>query len=178
MRSKLPYGLLATFVSTTLALAGCARYEVGTGSLYASDVQTVHVPLVESESFRRDLGERLTEAVVKRIELHTPFKVVGTPAADSVLTIKLLNDFRGVIAEDAFDQPRVLENQLRAEVTWLNRRRLPITSPQAIVLPPSLVDFNQNSVFIPASGQSVVTQQQEAIERLAEQIVSAMEEPW
>ncbi|MEM1304129.1 MAG: LPS assembly lipoprotein LptE [Planctomycetota bacterium] len=158
--------------------AGCARYQVGAGTLYAPDVQTVHVPVIESESFRRDLGERLTEAVCKRIETQTPFKVVGTPAADSVLTVRLFDDRRFVIAEDGFDVPRVLENQLHAEVTWLNRRRLPITGPQTIVLPPALVDFSQSSPLIPAGGQTVVTEQQQAIERLATQIVSAMEEPW
>ena len=57
---------------------------MGAESLYAPDVQTVYVPMIESESFRRDLGERLTEAVVKEIELKSPFKVVGTPDADSI----------------------------------------------------------------------------------------------
>ena len=41
------------------------------------DVSTVYVPMIESGSYRRDLGERLTEAVAKQIELKTPYKVVG-----------------------------------------------------------------------------------------------------
>ena len=61
--------------------SGCAAYRFGNGTLYAPDVPTVYVPMIESDSFRRDLGERLTEAVVKEIELKTPFKVVGTPDA-------------------------------------------------------------------------------------------------
>ena len=59
-----------------LLLSGCVGYQVGTGSLYAPDVATVYVPMIESDSYRRDLGERLTEAVVKEIELKTPYKVV------------------------------------------------------------------------------------------------------
>jgi hypothetical protein len=161
-----------------VTLAGCAGYQAGTGSLYAPDVTTVYVPMIESESFRRDLGERLTEAVVKEIELKTPYKVVGTPDADSVLSARLLNDTRHVLAENSFDQARLSETDLRAEVTWLNRRRLPIVPAQTIALPPELVSITQSSNLMPEIGQSVATTQQQAIERLAQQIVSTMEAPW
>ena len=161
-----------------LALPGCANYQAGSGSLYAPDVHTVYLPMIESESFRRDLGERLTEAVAKEIELKTPFKVVADPSADSVLTIKLENDARRVVAEDGLDQARYLENQLFAEVSWINRRRLPIMPAQTMPIPGGLIDVRQTSLLIPASGQTVASQQQLAIQRMAEQIVGLMEEPW
>ena len=63
------------------------------------------------------MDQRLTEAVVKEIELKTPYKVVDTPNADSILSARLLVDTRHVLVENAFDQPRVSENELRAEVT-------------------------------------------------------------
>jgi Lipopolysaccharide-assembly len=159
-------------------LSGCTGYQVGTGSLYAPDVQTVYVPMIESESYRRDLGERLTEAVVKEIELRTPYKVVDTPNADSILSARLLSDTRHVLAENSFDNPRLSETDLQAEVTWLNRRRLPIVPTQSIAIPPELMPINQSSNLIPEIGQSVATSQQQAIERLAQQIVSTMEAPW
>ena len=173
-------------VSPTIALAGlvalcwpgCASYRIGNATLYAPDVQTVYVPIVESDSFRRDLGERLTEAIVKEIEEKTPYKVVGSPDADSILSARLVGDRKNVTIENRNDDPRAVELLLTAEVTWLNRRRTPIQPPQAIALPPGLVDVGQTSSLIPASGQSVATSQQQAIERLAEQIVSTMEEPW
>src|SRR5262245_45813771 len=160
------------------SLAGCAGYQVGTNSLYAPDVRTVYVPMIESESYRRDLGERLTEAVVKEIELKTPYKVVGTPDADSILSARLLGDTRHVLAENSFDQARVSETELQAQVTWLNRRRLPIVPTQSIAIPPELMPISQTSTLIPEIGQSVATSQQQAIERLAQQIVSTMEAPW
>ena len=61
-----------------IVLPGCAGYQIGNRSLYRPDIRTVHVPVVQSESFRRYLGERLTEAIVKEVELRTPYKVVGT----------------------------------------------------------------------------------------------------
>jgi hypothetical protein len=161
-----------------LSLAGCAGYQVGAGSLYAPDVTTVYVPMIDSDSYRRDLGERLTEAVIKEIELKTPYKVVSTPDADSILSARLITDTRRTLIENAFDDPRLSETELRAEVTWLNRRRLPIVPMQAVPVPPSLVAISQTSTLIPESGQSVATSQQQAIERLAQQIVSTMEASW
>lgn len=161
-----------------LLAGGCASYRMGAESLYAPDVQTVYVPMIESDSFRRDLGERLTEAVVKEIELKTPFKVVGTPDADSILSARLLSDTKRVIVENRNDDPRALEMGMLAEITWINRRREPLCLPNTIPLPPELLPINQTATQITAAGQSTVTTQQLAIERLAQQIVSTMEEGW
>jgi hypothetical protein len=165
-------------LASLLASTGCLGYQVGAGSLYAPDVATVYVPMIDSDSYRRDLGERLTEAVVKEIELKTPYKVVNTPDADSILSARLITDTRRTLIENAFDDPRLAETELRAQVTWLNRRRLPIVPTQAIAIPPGLVEMSATSNLIPEVGQSVATSQQQAIERLAQQIVSTMEAPW
>jgi hypothetical protein len=161
-----------------LCFGGCVGYQVGTGSLYAPDVATVYVPMIDSDSYRRDLGERLTEAVIKEIELKTPYKVVSTPNADSILSARLMTDTRKVLVENAFDDARVSENEIRAEVTWLNRRRLPIAPVQTIPCPPELVTMSGTSNIIPEAGQTVATSQQQAIKRLAQQIVATMEAPW
>ena len=151
---------------------------MGTASLYAPDIATVYVPMIESNSYRRDLGERLTEAVCKEIELKTPYKVVSTPNADSILSVKLTRDTRMALVRNAFDDPRVSENEIRTQVNWLNRRRLPIVPAQSIPVPPEAVAISATSNIIPEAGQSVATQQQQAIVRLAQQIVGTMETPW
>jgi hypothetical protein len=151
---------------------------MGSDTLYAPDVQTVYVPMITSNSFRRDLGERLTEAVVKEIELKTPFKVVGTPEADSILAVSLISDTKRVTVENANDDPRAIEINMLAEVTWINRRREPLRLPSTVALPPELLPFNQTAALIPEGGQSIAVSQQQAIERLAQQIVSTMEEQW
>ncbi|MEM9353791.1 MAG: LPS assembly lipoprotein LptE [Planctomycetota bacterium] len=161
-----------------LVLPGCASYRIGSQALYAPDVTTVYVPMISSTSFRRDLGERLTEAVVKEIELKTPFKVVGTPDADSVLSARLVTDTKTVLYENQNDDPRVTELGLFAEVAWVNRRRQPIVPGQTLPIPPALVPFTQTATLIPEGGQSLAGEQQKAIQRLAEQIVGTMEEPW
>ncbi len=165
-------------ITCTLTLAGCATYQVGSESLYAPDIATVYVPMIESDSYRRDLGERLTEAVIKEIELKTPYKVVGTPDADSILSVKLLGDSRHLLAENSFDDPRLSESAIYSEVSWLNRRRLPMAPAQSIALPPELIGIDQTANLVPEVGQSVASSQQQAIERLAQQIVGTMETPW
>ena len=160
-----------------LALAGCIGYQVGTDSLYAPDVATVYVPMIESDSFRRDLGERLTEAVVKEIELKTPYKVVGTPDADSILSARLMSDTNAGWSRSLRRSAR-FETEIRAEVTWLNRRRLPMAPAQNVPLPPELVEMSATANLITEAGQTVATSQQQAIQRLAQQIVATMEAPW
>src|SRR6478752_10094504 len=96
-------------VMATLAVAGCAGYQIGRGGLYRPDVRTVHVPVAQSDSYRRYLGERLTEAVVKEVELRTPYKVVASDTADSVLSIRLVSDSKRVINNNRFNEPRDIE---------------------------------------------------------------------
>ena len=169
---------LSRMVLLLSLLTGCASYRMGSQTLYAPDVQTVYVPMIESDSFRRDFGERLTEAVAKEIDLKTPFKVVGTPDADSILSVRLTGERKRVTIENRNDDPRALELSTNVEVTWLNRRRIPFQPPNSIALPPELIDISQTATLVPEGGQSIVTSQQQAIDRLAQQIVSTMEEPW
>jgi len=182
-KMRLPFAaignlLIATCTLQWVVFSGCIGYQVGTGSLYAPDVATVYVPMIDSESYRRDLGERLTEAVDKEIELKTPYKVVSTPDADSVLSVQLVRDTRKTLVKNAYDDPRVSETELHAKVTWLNRRRQPLGPAQIVAIPPELVPMNATSNLIPEAGQSVATTQQQAIQRLAQQIVASMEAPW
>jgi Lipopolysaccharide-assembly len=177
IRSQIMLCCVAAGVGIVM-LAGCIGYHVGTNSLYAADVATVYVPMIESDSYRRDLGERLTEAVVKEIELKTPYKVVSTPDADSILSARLLTDTRRRIIQNGFSDSRVSETELRAEVNWVNRRRQPLAPVQVIPIPAELLAINQTSNLIPEAGQSVATSTQQAIQRLAQQIVGTMEAPW
>ncbi|TWU28517.1 LPS assembly lipoprotein LptE [Bythopirellula polymerisocia] len=173
-----PHGRFFSLLLCILSSNGCASYRMGAESLYAPDVQTVYVPMIESDSFRRDLGERLTEAVVKEIELKSPFKVVGTPDADSILAVRLVSDTKRVTVENRNDDPRALEINMLAEITWINRRREPLRLPSTVPLPPELLPINQTATQITAAGQSTASTSQQAIERLAQQIVSTMEEGW
>lgn len=169
-RWLLPLAVLA-------ALGGCAGYQVGNWSLYSPDIRTVYVPMFQSASFRRNLSEWLTEAVVKEIELKTPYKVVGTAAADSILTGRILGDDKNLLIENPFDDPRQLQAEIAVEVQWVDRRGNELCR-EVIPLPPELVLIRGTGLLVPEVGHSVATAHQEAIVNIAERIVGMMETPW
>ena len=160
------------------SLSGCASYQIGNRSLYRCDIQTVHVPMIRSDSLRRFLGERLTEAVVKRIETQTPMKVVGSDAADSVLSGRIISERKKVLSETRDDDARDIETDFFAQVTWVDRRGDLISGPHNLPIEPQLISIAQAANFVPEGGQSIATAHQVAISRLADQIVGQMESAW
>jgi hypothetical protein len=168
----------------TLALlgTGCVGYRFGNNTLYAPNVRTIYVPVFQSDSFRTtpgvDLGERLTEAVCKEIEKRTPFKVVGSAeGADSVLTGRIVADTKRMVVESPTDQSRQVEMNIQALVTWADRGGA-VLATGAVPVPAASVDVGQAAMLVPEYGRSVVSTQQEGIQRMARQIVGLMEEPW
>ncbi|MFM8494115.1 MAG: LPS assembly lipoprotein LptE [Planctomycetia bacterium] len=171
----------ATLLLAAIATLGCASYRFGNNTLYAPNVRTVYVPMIQSESYRTtpgvDLGERLTEAVCKEIEKRTPFKVVGDPNADSVLTARIVADTKRMVVESPTDQSRQVEMNLQVLVTWADRGGSVLASGQ-VPLPAASVDVGQAAMLVPEFGRSVVSTQQEGLVKMAQQIVGLMEEPW
>jgi hypothetical protein len=163
-----------------LLLAGCLGnpYRFGNQSLYPTGIETVYVPVFESSSFRRDLGERLTEAVVKEIERRTPYKVVSNPGADTILRGRIINETKRVLVQTRTGDPRESEINLQVQVSWLDQRGNPLRNGPPIPMPADLVNIGAANKLVPEVGQSVATSQQQSINRLAEQIVSLMEAPW
>ncbi len=161
-----------------VSLAGCAGYQIGAQSLYPGHIRTVYVPIFESASFRRNLGERLTEAVAKEIEQKTPYKVVADPGADSILTGRIVGETKRVVAQARSGEAREVEVKIHVEVSWLDRQGSAIRRSEAISLPAELVDVGSSATLVPEVGQSVATAHQQAIHRVAEQIVGLMENPW
>jgi hypothetical protein len=157
---------------------GCANYRMGARSAYAPDIQTVYVPMIESNSYRRYLGEWLTEAIVKRIEQVTPYKVVNTPDADSILTCRVITDTKQMLMESFTDEPRELQFTMQVSANWINRSGDQLGQPVNVPLPPALNPIDQSSNLFPELGQSVSSAEMQDVQRLAVQVVSMMEAPW
>ena len=162
-------GLLTATLATPAL--GCAGYQIGNASLYRPDVRSVHVPIVESDSFRRDLGLRLTEAIVKQIETRTSYLIGSETTADSVLRVRILSDGKRVLGENINDDPRDLQIDLRLDAQWISQSGAPLM--QRVNL-----SIDDNTSFVPEGGQSMATAQQELIDELAQQIVNQMEVAW
>lgn len=165
-------------VAALPTFSACAPYRLGTDSLYSCKIHTVYVPIFESGSFRRGLGERLTEAVQKEIERRTPYKVVSSPDADSILTGKILVESKGVTVETPTDEGRELTNYFTIRVQWIDKAGTVVQDMPPVAIPDAFSQLQQSSTFYPEVGQSISTSQQDSINRLARQIVGMMETPW
>ena len=161
------------------ANGGCFGYHLGARSLYSPDIQTVYVPVIVSNSYRRQLGEWLTEAVCKRIEEITPYKVVHYPdGADSQLTCRLMADTKRILMENPNDEPRQVEMAFQVSAEWVDRNGGQLGQPVNVPIPPSLNPIDQTAYLFPELGQSTTSAQMTDVKRMAEQIVSMMEAPW
>jgi hypothetical protein len=174
--------LAVCLAGMAVTAVGCATYRFGNNTLYASNVRTIYVPMIQCDSYRTtpaiDIGERLTEAVCKEIENRTPFKVVGSPeGADSVLTGRVVADTKRMLVESPTDQSRNVEMNYQVLVTWADRGGTVIASGD-VPMPAATVDVGQSASLVPEYGRSVASTQQEAIGGLAKQVVDLMEEPW
>lgn len=167
-------------VCAAAALPGCAAYHVGSRSLYSSDIRTVYVPMIESNSYRRNLGEWLHEALCKRIEEVAHMKVVHDPdEADSILKVKLITDTKRVLMENPNDEPRQVQATWQVSAEWIdNATGKQIGQPVNVPLPPALNPIDQSSYLFPELGQSMISAELQIVQRLSEQIVSMMESPW
>jgi hypothetical protein len=166
------------------------------GSLHAREYRTIRVPIFKNETFVRGIEFQLTEALIKQIELKTPWKVVrDEAAADTELTGRIVVVAKRVIFPSPLNEIREGEVQLGVEVVWRDLRsgeilsnpldpareavvpvpllRDPLDPPPPPVAVPVLVQ--RTASFIPELGESTATVRQEVVRDLAEQIVSMME---
>ena len=169
---------LLVLLAGVLVLSGCVGYRIGAESLYPCNIRTVYVPVFESDSFRRYLGEQLTEAVIKEIEIKTPYKVTGDSGADSVLSGRITHETKRVLVLNKYHDPRDNEVSIQVQVRWLDRQNNLIREASPIPLPDELASIRETATAVPEVGQSIGTAQQQAIHRLAVQIVGMMEAPW
>ncbi len=173
--------MMARFLIVVLALfgcGGCAGYKIGTRTLYRTDVRTIHVPIIKSESFRPELGVMLTESLQKEIERRTRFKLANVETADSSMACTLTSDSKRIVSETNLDEPRLLQTVMTVEVKWTDRRGMPLIESRFLPPGESTFYFAENVDFVPEAGQSISTANQRAVERLANHIVDQMESRW
>lgn len=169
----------ALAVLVLLCGLGCSGYQIGTDSLYNTEIKTVHVPIFQSDSFRQDMGERLTEAVIRRIEQRTPYKVIHRAnAADSILAGRLTGESQSVSIIDDYAGTRQKKIELTVYVQWKDRRGNMVRTMSPIAWNDAPVDITTSSNLVAEMGHSYATASQDAIDKMADQIVDMMQLPW
>lgn len=165
----------ALFIVLMGPLSGCG-YIVG--SPYREDVRTVHVPIFENDSFRRNIELALTEAVQKKIQERTSYRLSPSAYADTVLTGRIVSVDKRLENQTKFDDARELELSLVVEVRWEDRRTGQLLAERRIPIEGHSAHVIAQSSFAPETGQSLATATQDVTDQLALQIVSLMETPW
>lgn len=175
--------LASLFLAIVASVAGgcCLEgYHIGPQGLYNMEIRSVYVPMIEANTYRQDFGERLTEAIVKKISEQTPYRIANAKDADSVLTVKLTGETQTVSALNRYDDTRQKNVELTATAVWTDVRGVasPNQSPNDALSKQSGATILSQSFLVPEMGQSTATAQQEAIDKLADRIVGLMETAW
>ncbi|MBP5621943.1 MAG: hypothetical protein J6X44_08010, partial [Thermoguttaceae bacterium] len=165
------------FVAGGCCLEG---YHIGPQGLYNMEIRSVYVPMIEANTYRQDFGERLTEAIVKKISEQTPYRIANAKDADSVLTVKLTGETQSVSALNRYDDTRQKNVELTATAVWTDVRGVASAnqSPNDALSRQSGATILSQAFLVPEMGQSTATAQQEAIDKLADRIVGLMETSW
>jgi hypothetical protein len=130
--------------------------------------------MFQSDRFRRDLNQQLTELVIKEIQKRTPYKVVSGPEdADYRLEGRIVFDDKTLMVENPNNLPRQLLSTISASVTYVDNRAGRSYTRNT---PPTM--FSQNENFYPEIGQTAGIGFRRSLEKMAVDIVNAMEDPW
>lgn len=151
-------------------LSGCAGYT--NESLYSNEVRTVYVEMFDNTTFYRDLEYTLTDAIAKRIETDTPYKIVSNKnTADTIISGKITSMSSSALTLDR-DTGRPLEHlaEVTAKFDWKN-----LKTGQYIVQDCSVTSSWGYSHF---QGQSFDNASKVAANKLAERIVEQMQSGW
>jgi hypothetical protein len=140
-------------------------------SLYREDVQTVAVPVFINTSYRRGVEFNLSKAVIQDIETHTPYKVVSSEKADTILEGEISSVSLTTLTTNLdTNLPQEQSITLKVNFTWKNLR-----TGQVLV---ARQDFEQKASFFPTLGEGTFVGSQDAVERLALAIVNEMQADW
>jgi len=168
------FGFRVSAVAAVLCLVGGCGASSGysNASLFPTDIQSVYLEMFDSRSFRRGIEFALSDALAKRIEVDTPYKIVSNrDQADSVMSGQIVNAGESILTIER-DLGRALEKQaiLTAVVNWKNLKdgRLMINS-RTVTAAASFSEFQ---------GQDFTYASTVAANKLAQSIVRLMENPW
>ncbi len=160
------------------ALAGCSTDpSVGytTGSQYREDIKTVAMQMFGrgKDVYRRQLEFRLTEAVVKRVQQDTPYRIGKSDTADTELRGEIRSVYQQILHYNPdTGRPREMEVVFRISFTWTDLR-----TGEVLAHDDNLLVF---ATYIPQDpfNESFFDGSEDLINRAASRIVESMEAPW
>ncbi len=156
-----------------LSLCGCANFAgYSNESLFPENVESVRLEMFDNQTFRRGVEYELSDALAKRIEVETPYKIVtSADRADTVIGGQIVSIGELALSIDR-DLGTVLESevQLQAVVHWKNLKTGELMIDHRTVMASASFSALQMQDFKYASSV--------AANNLARKIVELMEGSW
>lgn len=170
-------GSLMIALTAGTLLTGCGQDGAGGYSnswLYPEDVSTVYVEMFDSTSFRRGYEFVLTDAVCKRVETDTPYKIVSDRnLADTVLSGVMSGVGQSVLTRERYTG-RSLEREVytRVRVSWKN-----LKTGELLINNEEVIGYAGYSNYV-TPAESFEYAADLAVNRAAEKVVELMQSPW
>lgn len=158
-----------TIISLT-SFYGCAGYS--NKSLFPEDVSSVYVEMFDNKSFWRGVEYELTDALAKRIETETPYKIISSrDRADTIISGYIVSIGESWLStERQTGRPMEKEVEVRAVVNWKNLKTGELLIDNKSVSASASYSEWQEQGF--RYGSTL------AANKLAQRIVELMEKEW
>lgn len=147
------------------------------GSTYSDRVSTVSLPIFDNTTFQTGIEADLTDAIAKRLQTQTPWRITQGQAADTTLS-GTIRDARlqtlSIVPETGLAQEQSLT--LIVDFEWRDNRTGELLLERQ--------NFQAASTFIPAQGvaggpgERLEMGQRDAIDELARRIVGELRSAW
>jgi len=168
--------LAPVLLAAALALGACASDPsegYSFASTYDTSVRTVSVPIFDNKTFETGVEAELTEAVVKRIQQDTPWRVAASTAADTQLTGTITEfDLRTISFTRGTGLPQEQTYELTVDFAWRDNRSGTVLVERQ--------EFRAAAAYVPErrAGERIDVGRREAVNELARAIVDQMRSDW
>ena len=155
------------------ALTGCSAIKgYSNETLFPQDVSSVCLQMFDNRTFRRGVEYELSDALAKRIEADTPYKIVSSSDRADTIISGQITSIREIALSTEREMGTVLEKELeiRAVVNWKNMKTGELLMDSRSVRASSTYTAYQMQDFKYASSL--------AANNLARKIVELMESKW
>lgn len=154
----------------TLVFSGCGYTQQ---ELFNTEYQTVSVPIFQNKTFYRGVELEVTEALIKEIELRTPYKVTSTSTAQTVLEGQIVSVNQTPLSNTQ-EGGLVQETQLQLVVSFIWKRQ---SDGKTLVRRDGMISTGRYVAATPIS-EPFATGQQMATQEMAKHIVDTMRQDW
>jgi len=166
----------AAILAAAVATAGCGTDPTTgwvVGTTFNTAYKTVAVPVVQNDTFDREVGYLLTSALIREIETRTPWRVASETEADTLLEVTVTTvDLRALSQSRLTKLDQEVAVQLTTDWTW---ERLDDNSTIT-----GWDGMGTTGVFLPSNpiGEPIELGRLQAVDLMAEAIVDRMASSW